>query len=140
MKTKTSIFMLGIGLAVGILVGYSLKDSTSHSLQQSADAFVLRDYVAAWNTNPAAREAAAKSSDDDFLSYFPKEVLEQMDQQGFRVQWRIDEGKTAPSKSILYQIKNAPRPNTLDPLSEKQGRQTLDLIDLRYDPPQIEMR
>jgi hypothetical protein len=140
MKTKTPLLMLGIGLAVGVLVGYSLKDSTAHLPQHSADAFVLKDYVTAWNTNSAAREAATKSSDDKFLSYFPKEVVEQMDQQGFRVQWRIGEGKTVPSKSILFQRQDAPQLNSLDPFAAPHKGQKFDLIDLRYDPPQIEMR
>lgn len=140
MKTKTPLLMLGIGLTIGIWVGSSLKDSSSRLPQQSEDASALKGYAAAWSANSTVIEVAANASDDKFLSYFPKEVLERMEQQGYRIRWRINEGKTSPSEGRLYQIKSTPRPHTLDPLSEQQGRQTLDLIDLRYDPPQIEMR
>lgn len=122
MKTKTPILMLGIGLTVGILVGYSLKDSTSQLPQQiSADAFVLKDYVAAWNANPTAIEAAANMSDDEFLSYFPKDAV------------RL-KGKSV----IRLPKKDLPQLDALDSLEVPYKGPKLDLIDMRYDAPQLD--
>lgn len=111
--------MLGIGLTVGILVVHSIKDSTSHLPQQkSADAFVLKDYVAAWNANPAAREAAANMSDGEFLSYFPKDV------------------ERLRGKSVIrFPKKDLPQ---LDPFAAPYKGPKLDLIDMRYDAPQMD--
>ncbi|HEY1172140.1 MAG TPA: hypothetical protein VGH19_12275 [Verrucomicrobiae bacterium] len=144
---KTSFAMLGIGLAVGMAIGYSLNEPAvvvkerADIREREAMEKAMSQFKSTYMTALEQRQQVSlQSSPDKFPSYFPKEIVEKMESQGFNVQWRVNEGQTAPSKSILYRQWKMPSTYAPESLmsSPKRFQNHLDLIDLRYTPPNIE--
>jgi len=112
MKTKTPILMLGIGLAVGIMVGYSLKDSVPAGEQMRMDELTL--------ISKNIRLIPLRSSGAD--SQVQKGELI------FQV---------GPSRMPSKPVSPAKTPAQFDPLAPVMNP-SLDLIDMRYEAPQLD--